>query len=545
MIRVLPPVLAVVVAFVGLAAPASAQEESAEAPARLFDGLGAVEFQITTDSEASQTYFDQGLRLAYGFWRSEARRSFEAAIDRDPEAPMAYWGKAFTYGPYLNNGGPSADELETAYAAIQVALELKDRGSDKERAFIEALAARFDEDPEVERQPLDDAYWTAMREVARQFPDDLDAVTLAAAAYMNTTRWDYWTKAGQPKTPETDQFVAMIESVLARNPDHSGAIHYYIHAVEASANPDRAVPYADRLGPVASGIAHLVHMPSHVYIRVGEYEKAAESNRLAAIRDEAYISDADLRSRYPIGSYLHNVEFQWSAASLDGQKRTAIETAEKLFHKVVELTPVERRGYGAQRRMSARLFAYVRFGEWDQALGVPEPPEGELFSAAMWHYARGISLVGKRDLVGARTELAALDELLEDGDVLNENVTSIAANALAGELAAQEGRVAEAVEHLERAVQLQDDLRYSEPPPWYYPVRQSLGAVLLDAGRAAEAETVYRRDVEVQRDSGWGLFGLLQSLRAQGKMAEAADVERRFRAVWAKADTILTASRFQ
>ena len=542
MIRVLTPTIAV--AFVGLM-PVYAQQEPAESPARLFEGTGSIEFSITTDSEASQTHFNQGLRLAYGFWWSEAKRSFEAAIDGDPEAPMAYWGKAFAYGPYLNNGRPSADDLDTAYEAIQIALELKDRGSDKERAFIEALATRFDEDPKVERQPLDDAYWAAMREVARQFPDDLDAVTLAAAAYMNTTRWDYWTKAGQPKTPETDQFVAMIESVLARNPNHTGAIHYYIHAVEASANPDRAVPYADRLGPGASGIAHLVHMPSHVYIRVGEYEKAAESNRLAAIRDEAYISDADLRSRYPTGSYLHNVEFRWSAASFDGQKRTAIETAEKLFHKVVELTPVDRRGYGAQRRMSARLFAYIRFGEWDQALRVAEPPAGELFSIAMWHYARGISLVGKRDFGGARSELATLDGLIEAGDVLNENVTSIAANALAGELAAQAGRVAVAVEHLERAVELQDGLRYAEPPPWYYPVRQSLGAVLLDAGRASDAETVYRRDVEVQRDNGWGLFGLLQSLRAQGKTAEAAEVERRFRDVWAKADTVLTASRFQ
>ncbi len=289
-------------------------------------------FAITTSSDLAQQYFNQGLRLGYAFWWSEAQRSFEEAIRQDPDAPMVYWGKAWAYGPYINNGNPPERDLETAYDAIQQALQRKSRATPLEQALIEAMSARYAKDPKSPRPALDQAYYEAMRPLADRFPASSEALTLAAASYMNTTRWDYWTKEGKPKA-NTEWLVATLEKALALNGRYSGSIHYYIHAVEASDNPDRAVPYARILASTMPGAAHLVHMGSHILIQTGNYDQADDLNLEAQMVDELFIGQPDQEGRYPLGSYHHNVHFAWSAASFEGRSAVALQTSRKLREK--------------------------------------------------------------------------------------------------------------------------------------------------------------------------------------------------------------------
>lgn len=515
----------------------------------LFDNLGDYHYPITTHSERAQRYFNQGLRLVYGFNHSEAIRAFQAAAQLDPTCAMAHWGIALALGPNIN--APMETEAgQAAYQAIQQAVTLARHASPRERAYIEALSTRYAAEPETaDRAALDRAYAKAMRTLSQRYPGDLDAATLFAASLMNVRPWDYWTPDSQPK-PGTLELVAALESVLERNPDHIGAIHYYIHAVEASSQPERALPYARRLAAQIPGSGHLVHMPSHIYLRLGLYEDSADSNVRAVEADEAYIEKEQPQGLYPAMYYPHNIDFLWASRQMEGRSENAIAAARRLAARTTpdvarQVPPLE--GWTAMP-----LCAYARFGKWQDILNEPQPPEDLQYMTALWHYARALAFAATEQMEEAKKEQAQLEAIAQAmpadrmlmGRNSATNLLSIASHVVAGELAAKQGKTDEAVKHLEEAVQIQDGLAYNEPPPWYYPVRQSLGAVLVAAGKNAEAEQVYRKDLALNPNNGWSLYGLAQSLRAQGKSQDATAVEEQFKKAWAKADVELTASRF-
>ncbi|MBI4553803.1 MAG: hypothetical protein HY710_16170 [Candidatus Latescibacteria bacterium] len=535
--------------FLFFTRPAAAQPHQHAASSvavPLFDNLGTYHHTVTTASPTAQRYFDQGLRLVYAFNHEEAIRAFKEAAHLDSTCAMAYWGMALALGPNINLDDPTQDRV--AYDAVQKALALSSRVSKPERAYIEALSKRYSIAPDADRNALQQAYADAMREVARQYPDDLDATTLFAEAMMNLRPWALWTNDGQPQ-PGTLDIVSTLESVLQRNPNHPGANHYYIHAIEGSPRPDRGLAAADRLTTLVPGAGHLVHMPSHIYMRVGRYTDAAEANARAITVDRDYISKQAPQGVYPMMYYPHNIHFRWAALSMEGRSAEALQMA----REVVAQLPVE-----MARQMPALefvpptvLFALVRFGKWEEVLKQPPPPADLRFTTAIWRYARGLAFTATGRVNEAAVEadsVKAIAVAMPADQVVGNNsgatLLSIASNALAGELAAKRGQVDKAVTALKEAIHLQDGLRYNEPPDWYYPVRQSLGAVLLAAGRATEAEAVYREDLKQNPDNGWSLYGLLQCLRARKAVQEAAAVEQRFKKAWARADVTLTASRF-
>ncbi|MBI3248300.1 MAG: hypothetical protein HYZ50_17475 [Deltaproteobacteria bacterium] len=524
-----------------------AQAPDALTPPPLFEGLGTLQHPVTTAVPQAQQYFDQGLHLIYAFNHDEATRAFKEAARLDPNCAMAYWGIAVTLGPNYNLP-VDAERDRAAYEAIQKALALAPQASEAERAYIEAIAKRHSSDPTADRKTLDKAYADAMREVAKRFPDDLDAATLFAESMMNLRPWGLWTHDGQPE-PGTEEIVATLESVLKRNPEHPGAMHYYIHTVEASNQPERAEPYADRLGKLTPGAGHLVHMPSHIYIRIGRYNDAAEVNAKAAAVDAAYIEKYNIQGAYRMMYYPHNIHFFWAAATLEGRSRESLQAARdfsaKLPPEMVRQMPM------VEGLFPTYLFALVRFGKWQEILKQPAPPADLKYSTGMWHYARGWALAATKKLDQATAEQAKLEAIAaatpaEVRIMMNSGAAllNLASSVLAGEIAARRGQYDEAVRLLEAAVGMQDQLGYEEPPAWYYPVRQSLGAVLLKAGRMEEAEAVYREDLKRNPENGWSLYGLTQSLRLQKKQQDATAAEQRFRKAWAKADVKLTASRF-
>ncbi len=522
---------------------------SAEGPiAPVLKGLGDHHHPVTTRSERTQMFFDQGLRLTYGFNHQEALRAFKEAARLDPDCAMAYWGWALVLGPNLNLV-MQPEVVPQAYEAIRRALSLKKNVTERERDYIEALAKRYTDDPKADRTRLDEAYAAAMRKLHAKYPEDDDAATLYAAALMNLSPWNYWTKDGRPRE-NTPAVLATLEAVIERNPKHAGALHYYIHAVEA-VRPEQGEAIADLLRGLTPGAGHLVHMPSHIYMRVGRYADSFEVNTLAAKADEGYITQCRAQGIYPLNYYPHNVHFLAWAAIMDGRSAEALAASRKVASKVPE-------DYDGdvwalyQTFRSMPLYTMVRFGMWDRILKEPRPDERALFWTAMWHYARGMAYARTGKPMQARGELGAVEAIRDDpaiaGLMIGFNnakpVLSIAASVLAGEIASAQGRHDEAVRHLDRAVRLEDGLTYAEPPDWYYPVRHTLGAVLLEAGRADEAEVVYWEDLRQNRDNGYALYGLWRSLEAQGRSEEAAEIRKRFRAAWSRADVKLAASRF-
>ena len=515
----------------------------------LFKNLGTYHRPVTTTSELAQRYFNQCFRLVYGFNHSEAIRAFKEVIRLDPNCAMAYWGLALALGPNINDKMP-AERGKQAYEAIQRAIALARYAGEHERAYIEALATRYAADPEkADRKELDKAYADAMRRLHQRYANDLDAATLFAASLMNVRPWDYWTPDSQPQDG-TLELIAALESVMERNPDHIGAIHYYIHAVEASSQPERALPYARRLAARIPGSGHLVHMPSHIYIRVGLYEEAGESNVRAVEADETYIEKEQPQGLYPMMYYPHNIDFLWSARHMAGRSAEAIEAAHRLAART---TPEVARMVPPLEGWTAMpLCALVRFGKWDDILDKPQPPEDLVYMTAIWHYARALAFAAKDKTEDAKKEHTQLEKIVKsmpaDRMIMGRNAAqkllTIASNVVAGELAAKQGNTDEAVRYLEEAVQVQDSLAYNEPPAWYYPARQSLGAVLLAAGKNTKAKQVYRKDLEQYKDNGWSLYGLAQSLRAQGKKKDAKAIEEQFKKAWNKADVKLAASQF-
>jgi tetratricopeptide (TPR) repeat protein len=516
--------------------------------APLLSGLGNHHHKVTTSSDRAQEFFDQGLKLAYGFNHQEALRSFKEAARLDPDCAMAYWGWAFVLGPNLNLA-MSPEAANQAYEAIQMAMARKDKASAPERDYIEALAKRYSHHAKADQAALNAAYSDAMGQIHAKYPEDLDAATLYADSLMNLSPWNYWTRDGQPRK-NTTHILSLLENVMQRDPEHEGALHYYIHAVEAL-DPDRGLAAADRLWRLTPGAGHLVHMPSHLYMQTGRYAEAYELNGRAARADENYITQCRTQGIYPLGYYPHNVHFQAWAALMQGNRSAAIAAARKVASKV----PVDmRENHWAlyQTFTSMPLFALVRFGQWDAILAEPAPPEKMKYATGIFHYARGLAYTHTGGLISADRELKALSALSQNPKTAEEPIgfsngqtlLTIAREVLSGELAAKQKDYPSAISHLERAVRLEDGLHYNEPPDWYFPVRHMLGAVLLEAGFPAEAEIVYWQDLKKYRENGYSLYGLWQSLKARGQTDESTQLETRFRNAWAGSDVMLSSSRF-
>lgn len=504
---------------------------------------------VTTSSSEAQRLFDEGLHLAWGFNHLEAARAFRAAIEADPGCAMCHWGLALVLGPNINAPADPKYHGEIV-ATVAKAQELAKAGNERERAYIAALSKRYGPEPVADRSALDRAYADEMRRVARRFPDDLDAGALFAEAIMDTMPWDYWTAAGEPK-PATREFIDVLESVLRRDPKHPGANHLLIHAVE-KVRPDLGVPAAERLDVNPQATGHLVHMASHIYIRVGRYADAVRVNERAIAEDQAYASSHDVPDEYQ-GYMLHNHHMLWAAAAFEGRSARALEAARYVRqHTPAGLLADPVAGGGMQMYASFLYQHQVRFGRWDEILAEPAPATDTAYSHALWHYARGRASIAKGDLDAAAKELAAMKARLADPSIetyaiwgLNANraVGLIGQHLLEGELAAARGDHAAAVTHLEEAVRREDALTYDEPPPWSYPARHSLGAVLLEAGKAAEAERVFREDLDIFPRNGWSLLGLAEALEARGKTADAKRARKELEEAWKNADVEPAAGR--
>jgi len=524
------------------------KEETGKAP--LFNNLGTLHFPITTRSELAQKYFNQGIILAYGFNHEEAFRSFEEVARLDSNCAMAYWGMAYVLGPNINLP-MDAGVVHTAYEAIHKAILLLDDETQKEKDFVMALSERYSSEAMEDRTPLDQAYSDAMRNLSSKYPDDLDASTMFAESIMDLHPWDYWLKDGtaQPWTPD---LLAVLESVIEKNPDHHGANHLYIHVVEASKNPYRGLPSANKLRFLAPGAGHLVHMPAHIYIRTGKYHEGSLANIRAVKSDEEYINQCNQQGFYPLSYYPHNYHFLWATATLEGDSKTAIDAALKTSQKPPD-SLMDVCGYQTLQHFAAiPLYAFVTFGKWDEIINYERPSEERPYILAVWHYARSMAFIAKENLAEAEKEIVELEryrtnqsveELLIWGFNSAGILVNIAAEVARGELEAKRKNYSDAISHLKKAVEYKYSLRYDEPPTWFYPCRQNLGAVLIEAGKYKEAEKVYRENLEEIPDNGWGLFGLHQALLKQGKTDEAAEVEKKFNEAWKYSDIDLTSSR--
>lgn len=534
--------------FVLLLFLACNNEQVKRAP--LFDNLGTLNFPITTKSELAQKYFNQGIILAYGFNHEEAFRSFEEVARLDSNCAMAYWGMAYVLGPNINLP-MDVGVVHTAYEAIQKASSLLDDETQKEKDFVMALSERYSSEAMEDRTPLDQAYSDEMRNLSVKYPDDLDAATMFAESIMDIHPWDYWLKDGtaQPWTPE---LLAVLESVIERNPDHHGANHLYIHAVEASKNPHRGLASADKLRFLAPGAGHLVHMPAHIYIRTGKYHEGSLANIRAVKSDEEYINQCNQQGFYPLSYYPHNYHFLWATATLEGDSKTAIDAAIKTSQKPPD-SLMSVCGYETLQHFAAiPLYAFVTFGKWGEILNYEKPKDDRPYIVAVWHYARAMAFIAANNIADAEKEIISLesfrgnetiDNLLIWGFNSAGILVNIAIETSRGELAAKKKNYSEAIAHLEKAVDYEYSLQYDEPPTWFYPCRQNLGAVLIEAGKFEEAEKIYRENLADIPDNGWGLFGLYQTLLKQDKIDEAAEVEKRFNEAWKYADIKLTASR--
>jgi len=504
----------------------------------LWTGLGSVTYKISTTNERAQAYFDQGLRLAYAFNHGEAQRAFRMAQKLDPNCAMCFWGEALVLGPNINLP-MQEDALAPAYAAAQKAKALAGDASPREQALINALAARYGSDPKAARPPFDAAYASEMAKVAKQFPDDDEIATFYAEAVMDLSPWNYWKPGGREPNPQSVPIVPTLERVLVRNPTHPGAIHYYIHAVEASDRPKRAEPYADRLRGAIPGAGHLVHMPSHIYYRVGRYLDALKDNKTAVDVDEKYLADAKApMGVYRLGYYPHNVHFVMASAQLAGDGQTVIAAAEKLG----QLIPNEAaRGIAmVQPVKAAPYFAHAQFSTPETILALPDPGDAIPYIKAMWLYARGVALAQRRDSAGAAAAADAIGtiertadfKLLNESNVPAQEVLRIAQTLILARIAQANSDYRTAVVRFARAAAMQDALPYTEPPYWYYPIRQSLAAALLQAGRYAEAEQQFQRALTRAPANGWSYYGLAELYKARGNADAARKAEADLSKTW-------------
>ena len=523
--------------------PGMPTAESASAPTPLYENLGSLHHTVTTQSDKAQQYFDQGLRLTYAFNHDEAIKSFKQALVHDSTCAMCYWGIAYALGPNINLPMDSS-LVRPAWDASYNAVRLSVNVSPQEQAYIDALSKRYSADPKANRAALDTAWARAIGAVSRKYPDDADAAVLYAESLMDLRPWNYWSNAGKPLAPSTKEQVKVLEQVVKRNPDHPGACHFYIHAIEASPEARKALPCAQRLGSLMPGAGHLVHMPTHIYIKLGEWDLAAEDNAHALHADEEFINERHPTGVYPLGYYTHNFHVMWYALNMLGRSEDALKAArtigERISPEVVKQIP------SLEYFSPTVLYTLVRFSRWDDILKQPRPAAHLRYTTAIWHYARALAFTAREQTDSAAVErdsmVAIADELPAD-QMLNLNssksLLEIAKAHLAGEMAAQAGQVDEAVAQLQAAIQGEDQLVYDEPPAWYMPLRQRLGTILLAAGRPVRAEKVFREDLDRRPENGWSLYGLAQSLRAQNKLKPAEKIDERFERAWKTADVKL------
>lgn len=513
-----------------------------EQPAALVAGMGTHHHPVSTVNVEAQRFFDQGLSFVYAFNHDEAIRSFKRAAELDPQLAMAHWGVALALGPNINLDVDPERE-KAAYEAAQRALALAAKAPENERAYIDALVKRYSIDPKANLKQLAVDYKNAMGEVVKRYPDDLDAATLYAESAMNLRPWQLWSADGKP-AEGTEEILATIESVLRRNPNHFGAIHYYIHAVEASPNPERALAYAPKLPTLVPAAGHLVHMPAHIYHRTGDYQAAALSNEDAAKADEAYIKASGSQGLYPLMYYSHNLHFLAIAESMTGRYAAAMAAARRLEGYVgpsIKAMPM------LEGFMTVSPLILVQFQRWDEIGKLPQPASSLVGLKAIWHFARGMAHEAKGRTPEAEREYAAL---VQTGKTIPADmnfglnnagkVASIAENVLAARIALSKNTDKKAaIEQLRKAVELEDSLSYDEPQAWFLPVRMWLGGALLQTGDNAGAEQVFRADLERNKRNGRSLFGLMEALKAQKKDHAAMLLKREFDSAWKDADSAL------
>jgi tetratricopeptide (TPR) repeat protein len=506
-----------------------------------------VHHKVTTSKPEAQKYFDQGLALTYGFNFDEAYRAYERASLLDPNCAMAYWGMALVLGPNINWPMDPTTEPK-AYGHIQKALQLASGATPAEREYIQALATRYAATGSQDRSPRDSAYTNAMRELAHKNPADADAQCLFAESMMDLHPWEYWTHDRKPN-PGTEELVQTLETAIAKNPDHVGLIHFYIHAMEAGPNPEKAIPYANKLPTLIPGAGHLVHMPTHLSRVAGRWDQAEDLNTQAASVDKAYLDSQKPTGMYSIMYYCHNLHFVAYASSMEGASAKATDYANRLFANVppelVQQVSI------VEMYTPWQIYVLARFGRWDDILAFKAPPPFYRYTNAMLHYARGLAYAAKKQPAAANAErdsvLAAYNALPDNYQVglnLAKPVLRVAIAHLNAEIAARSDRALFGINLLRQAVAAEDSLHYDEPPAWYAPMRQFLGAAYLNLQKPADAEKVYREDLERNPNNGWSLYGLAQALHTQGKVDEANKVDAQFKAAWKRADVQLTMSRF-
>ena len=527
---------------------APASPHKARTTAGLAPDLGTHHHKITTSNPEAQKAFDRGLILAFAFSHGTAEKAFRQAAELDPQCAMAWWGVALVNGPHINFPMVPPDKAKTAWEALARARELAPGASQTEQALIGALGKRYANPQPEDRAPLDRAYAEAMREVWKAHPKDPDVAVLFSEAMMDLRPWDLWTHDGKPQ-PGTEEIQATLEQALVLDPDHPGANHLYIHVVEASPQPEKGITAADRLRDLVPGASHLVHMPAHIYARVGRWDDAATANVKAMEADKAFRAANPKPGLYAM--YMaHNNHFFAYAAEMQGRSADALKSAREM---VAAIPPEFLRDYGpiADGFMVFVPEVLMRFGRWEEVLAEPAPPANLPLATAMWHFTRAVSFtaLGRTEEAKKEREVfhkaaAAVPKDSTFGNNSSADILAIATKMLDGEMAAKQDKFDESVKLLGEAVKVEDGLRYDEPPGWMQPVRHTLGAVLLRAGRYAEAERVYREDLAQYPENGWSLFGLARALRMQKKDAEAAAVEARFEKAWAKADVKLSATCF-
>jgi tetratricopeptide (TPR) repeat protein len=522
--------------------PASEQPRPGQPIAPRLQNLGVHTFPVSTTNRQAQAFISQGVNLAYAFNHAEAARSFAEAARLQPDLAMAYWGHALVLGPNIN--APMAPEEEPkALELVNKAIALKAKATARERAYIDALAKRYTGKPE-DRAAADRAYAAAMRELVAKYPQDNDARTLLAESLMDTRPWNYWTRDGVPYE-ETRELMAELEKVLARNRNHPGALHLWVHLWESTDTPERAEAEADRLLPLMPGAGHIVHMPAHIYQRVGRYEDVIKVNIQAAKADEDYITQCRAQGIYPLAYYPHNLHFIWMGATAAGQSKLALDSARRLAaaipHAAMKDVPI------LQGFVVVPYWAMVRFEKWDDILAEPAPHHDTPFTRGVWHYARAMASIGKGQLDMAEQELALLrkfaaDPALDAQTTFSNNtgtaILRIAPEAVAGHIAAARKDWDKATLHLDRAIRYEDSLLYQEPHDWHAPVRVDLGNVLLAAGRPGEAEVAFWEDLKRNPENGWALTGLAAALKAQKKFDDLKLVEARLQKAWKSAGTI-------
>lgn len=511
-------------------------------PVSLSTGLGDIYHPVSTKNPEAQKFFNQGLAYLFGFNHEEAVRSFMQAAQLDPQLAMAYWGAALALGSNYNlqAEGPS---LLRAYTNLQKAIELAPQASEPERAYIEALSKRYSANLQADPNKLASDYRYAMKDLVRRYPDDLDAATLYAESMMNLRPWKLWSADGKP-AEDTLEIVAVLESVLKRNPNHSGANHYYIHAVEASPDVRRAYESATRLGKIAPKAGHLVHMPSHIYIRTGDYAEAAQVNADAIVADRDYMTQTGAQGVYTMMYYNHNIHFLASANAMKGRYADSLKSARELEANV---KPHLKNMPMLEMFMPYVTVTLIRFGRWDEVLKAEKPGPELKITTAYWHFARGLAFSGTGQLNSADTELKALQDVVKTipadaplGNSIAVNVLKVAELTLSGKISIARGDKARGLELLREAISAEDRVGYNEPPDWDLPVREVLGGMLLLNGENAEAEKVFRVEIEKHPRNGRALFGLSESLRRQGQTTSAQMVQREFENAWMDADVKLT-----